>query len=112
MYIVIQWSETTWEVPLKQAIAALAFGVPAGLHSNKCVAMSASEQAKKLDGVPVFTQLGMEMHYNLPSVQVPGEHTGHWANTMQMAFAAVHWAKKNGVEELWVAAATPHMQRS
>ena len=97
---------------MSKAVVALAFGIPASLHSNKCVALSASEQAKKLGGVPIFTQLGMKMHYDLPAIQVPGEYPGHWANTMQMAHAAVRWAKENGVTELWVAAATPHMWRS
>ena len=95
-----------------KAVVALAFGVPAELRSNKCVAEVASLQSEALGGAPIFTQLGMEMHYGLPTKPIEGEHPGHWANTMQMATAAVAWAKKEGICELWIAAATPHLRRT
>ena len=96
---------------MQKAVVALAFGVPADLHSNKCIARSASQQAMKLGYVPIFTQLGMQMEDGLPAVHVSGEYRGHWANTMQMAAAAIDWAQQESISELWIAAATPHMSR-
>jgi hypothetical protein len=100
------------EDSMKKAVVALAFGVPAELRSNKCVAEVASKASIRLGNVPIFTQLNMQMHHGLPIEKIADEHPGHWANTMQMARAAVAWAHAEGIEELWLAAATPHVPRT
>lgn len=97
---------------MTKAVVALAFGVPAELLSNKCVAEVASKASERLGNVPIFTQLNMQMHHGLPIEKVAGEYDGHWANTMQMARAAVAWAVREGIDELWLAAATPHVPRT
>lgn len=88
----------------------MGFGVPGTLWSNRCIAEIASRRAATLRA-PVFTQLGIQMEPGIETVQIPGEYQDHWANTMQMAFGAVEWARERGITELWLAAAKPHVPR-
>ncbi|OGG79140.1 hypothetical protein A3A39_00775 [Candidatus Kaiserbacteria bacterium RIFCSPLOWO2_01_FULL_54_13] len=89
----------------------MAFGIPATLWSNRCIAEAASWRALVLRG-PVFTQIGIRMWDGIPTFQIPGESSTSWATTMQMAFGAVDWAQKNGIDELWIVAARSHLARA
>ena len=94
----------------KCGIIAFAFGVPAAIRSNRQIALIASDQAKKLNA-PVFTQADVRLEHGITASRID-EEPGKPPPTLRMARDAIKWAIKNGITELHVVAAKPHMWRA
>ena len=90
---------------------AFAFGVPSTIRSNQLIAEIAEKKAKELEA-PIYTQCDIDIKSN-DVIQVTNtpEESGSPPSTLRMARGAVSWAEELGLEELWIAAAEPHLWR-
>ena len=94
----------------KAAVVAFGFGVPHAVASNREIARLAGEWAGKVRG-PVYTQLDVQLPRGIDFVPTP-EDPGHPPPTLRIARNAVRWAQRQGIEDLLVVAARPHLQRA
>ena len=95
--------------PLRHGIVAFAFGVPWSILPNVRIAEIASELSRELEA-PIYTQLDVRPDEGLV-VEYTEEEPGSPPPTLRIARGAVQWAKQNGLTELWVVAAKPHLWR-
>lgn len=97
----------------KKGIAAFAFGVPATIWSNRQIADTALSYAEK-DGSKIFTQLDVSFG-NLDQRDVerlPGEKPNAPPPTLRIARWVVKRAIEEGIGEVIVVAARPHIYRA
>ena len=94
----------------KTGIVAFAFGVPSTILSNRRIAEIASKKARELNA-SVYTQLDVRVEQGI-SVEYTKEEAGNPPPTLRIAREAVQWAKRDGLTELWVVAAKPHLWRA
>ena len=98
----------------KAGIVAFAFGVPANIRSNNLIAQIAANKALSLKA-PVFTHLDIQFSksdYGVIDVErIKEEEPDYPPSTLQIARAAVDWARQRGIRELWIVAAVPHVWR-
>lgn len=92
----------------KYGIVAFAFGAPADILSNKLIAKIALEKAKMFNA-SVYTQ--RDILINGVEVEYAYEKSNNPSSTLRMARGAVDWAKRNGIEKIWIVAAKPHLWR-
>lgn len=95
---------------MKAGVVAFAFGVPDSIRSNQLIARIASEKARELKA-PIYTQLDVPVRSGSIKVTHTEEKPGNPPPTLRIARGAVSWAKSLGLEELWIAAAKPHLWR-
>jgi hypothetical protein len=93
----------------KSGILAQAFGVPSTIKSNLIIAEIASKKAEVL-GAPVFTQLDVQVKLGIQVVYCT-EKPGFPPPTLRICRGAVQWAIKDGIDEIWIACAEPHLWR-
>jgi len=93
----------------KSGVLAQAFGVPRTIKSNRMIAEIASRKAETL-GAPVFTQKDILVKPGI-NVTYCREKPGFPPPTLRICREAVQWAQKNGIEEIWVVCAQPHLWR-
>lgn len=93
----------------KPGIVAFAFGVPYAIGSNQRIAQIASQKARELEA-PVYTQADIRVDSGIV-VEYTIEEQGNPPPTLRMARGAVQWAKRQGLIELWIVAAKPHLWR-
>lgn len=93
----------------KALVVAFAFGTPADIKSNKCIARFASRLARKLEA-PVYTQRDVPIRYK-GRVMYTDETHGNPPPTLRMARGAMRFAKELGAQEIWIVAAKPHLER-
>lgn len=93
----------------ESGIVAFAFGVPAGIRANRQIALIAERKALELYA-PIYTQRDVAIDSSLP-IEYIQEEPGKPPPTLRIARGAVAWAKKRGIEELWIACARPHFWR-
>lgn len=94
---------------MKKMVVAFAFGAPSSIGSNRCIALIARRKAEKLSAT-VYAQLDVGIGSGL-TVEHPDRISGTPPSTLLIARKAVQWAKRKGVRELWVSAASPHLWR-
>ncbi len=94
---------------MKVGIVAFAFGVPETIRSNQRIAQIASQKAREL-GAPVYTQLDIRVESGI-EVNYTDEKPGNPPPTLRIAQGAIQWAEQRRLNELWVAAAEPHLWR-
>jgi len=96
----------------KVGIVVFAFGAPKTIRSNTILGEIAARKAKKLNAA-IFTQRDiviseeMNVEYNVEYI----EEKDKPPSTLKIAQAAIAWAIKNGIEEIIVVAASPHLPR-
>lgn len=90
-------------------VVAFAFGSPSSIASNEAIAKIASAKAKEF-GAIVFTQWDVSVE---PSIEVAHiyEHRGKPPPTLRIARWMIVRAAREGLQELWLVAATPHLWR-
>jgi hypothetical protein len=93
----------------KSGVLAQAFGVPSSILSNCLIAETASKKARSLK-CPVFTQADIRVDEGI-GVTYCTEEPGSPPPTLRICRESVRWAQKNGVEEIWIACARPHLWR-
>lgn len=91
-------------------IVAFAFGAPSTILSNRRIAEIASRKAHGLERL-VYTQLDIRVDSSV-LVDYTWEKPGSPPSTLRMARGAVKWAKRYGLDRLWVAAAKPLLWRA
>jgi uncharacterized SAM-binding protein YcdF (DUF218 family) len=91
-----------------KGVIVLAFGAPSDIRSNLILAEIAVKKAKELKAA-IFTQrdIVISEEMNVEYIKEKDKPPSTW----QIAQAAVAWASKNGVEEIIVVAAPPHIPR-
>lgn len=94
----------------KFGVVAFAFGVPAGIRSNRIIAILAKQKAQELES-PVYTQMGLCSGTGL-DVEHIVETPDNLALTLRLARGAIEWARRRGITELLVVAARPALWRS
>ncbi len=95
---------------MSTGIVAFAFGSPESLAVNHHIARQAFAEAWHHKGV-VFTQADVPM-YGPFRIERAEETPGNPPSTMQLAHACARWAKENGLMEVRIVAAPPHMWRA
>ena len=93
-------------------IVAFAFGAPSSVWSNAFIASTALDASLRLDA-PIFTQPDTGSPpgtVNRPTITI-AEPPGKPAPTLRIARTAVQWAKQNGVQNIHIVAAAPHLWR-
>ncbi len=93
----------------KSGIVAFAFGAPYNISSNDLLSKIASCKARAIKA-PIYTQLDIRINFEV-KVEYTDEIKGKPPPTFRMARGAVQWAKSQGITELWVCAAEPHLWR-
>ncbi len=93
----------------KSGVLAQAFGVPSSILSNRLIAEMASKKARSLK-CPVFTQADIRVDEGIEVIYCT-EEPGNPPPTLRICREAVQWAQKNGIGELWIACAQPHLRR-
>jgi uncharacterized SAM-binding protein YcdF (DUF218 family) len=93
----------------KVGIIVFAFGAASHIKSNTILAEIAARKAKELNA-PIFTQRDISVQEDVV-IEYIDEKENKPPSTWQLAQAAVAWASKNGVEEIIVVAAPPHIPR-
>ncbi len=91
-------------------VVAFAFGAPYSIRSNRLIAKIASQTSRDLGGATVFTQNDINPEMDIACKYIE-EESGNPPPTLRIARAAVKWAKRNEISELWVSAAHPHVWR-
>lgn len=93
-------------------IVAFAFGAPGGILSNRQIAEIASQEVFRFDA-QLYTQL--DVWIDDPDVRIRMERIpekpGKPPPTLRIARGAVEWAIKQGISELEIVAAPPHLNR-
>lgn len=102
------------QVPVRSAVVAFGFGVPYSIASNIIIARIASEKARALGEpgkpVAVFTQQDVQLPSDIP-VFYTQETPGDPPPTLRIVRELVIWMLWNGVNEIWIVAAEPHLWR-
>lgn len=93
----------------KSGVVAFAFGVPSSTRTNLRIARIAMERAL-IEMAPIYTQRDIAIDSDFP-VEYIEDDQGNPPPTLRIARGAVIWAKRLGIEELWVACASPHLLR-
>lgn len=96
----------------RAVVIVFAFGVPHTLRSNRKIAVIASEKARELDAL-VYTQLDVQIEPCIKADRIvyTEEKPGCPPPTLRIARGAVEFAMRNGLDEMWVVAAQPHLWR-
>jgi len=95
----------------KKGIVAFAFGVPATIFSNHCLANIALRQALRASS-PIYTQADIQIEKGKGiEVCLIEEREGSPAPTLRIARGAVKWAIKKEITTLLIVAAEPHLWR-
>lgn len=94
----------------KGGIVAFAFGSPGTILPNKRIAQIATDQSKRLE-LPIYTQQDVLIEEDV-SVERVAEKPGKPPSTLCIARGAIQWAIQNGISQLWVVAAKPHLYRA
>jgi len=92
----------------KVGIVIFAFGAPKTIRSNTILGEIAARKAKKLNAA-IFTQRDIVISEEMNVEYI--EEKDKPPSTLKLAQAAVAWAIKNGIEEIYVVAASPHLSR-
>ncbi len=90
-------------------IVAFAFGAPETINSNQLIAHIALQKAREFNA-PVYTQLDVRVEPGI-KVTYTDEKPGQPPPTLRIARGAAQWAKRQGLVELWIVAARPHLWR-
>lgn len=95
-----------------KGVVAFAFGVPETIQSNRRIAEIASDKARELGAVGVYTQDDVRVGPGVIRF-LTDEEPGSPPPTLRMARGAVQWAMHpdHRIVEIWVAAAKPHLWR-
>lgn len=93
----------------KIGIVAFAFGTPESIFSNRLIAKIAFQKAFELKA-PIYTQLDVSVGEGA-DVKFIEEPFNNPVTTLRIARGTVLWAIINGITELWVVAAKPHLWR-
>lgn len=83
--------------------------MPDNIRSNIRIGRIASEKACQ-SNAPVFTQLDVSVEKGI-LVKHIDEDPQNPPSTLRIATEALRWAKEREFEELWIAAAKPHLPR-
>lgn len=95
---------------MKTGIVAFAFGAPAKIRSNASISLIVARKAAELKA-PVFTQQDVQIIRSGIEVIYVKEKPGDPPPTLRIARIAVRWAREQGIRELWIIAAGPHVWR-
>jgi uncharacterized SAM-binding protein YcdF (DUF218 family) len=92
----------------KVGIIVFAFGAPKTIRSNLILAEIAVKKSKELKAA-IFTQrdIVISEEMNVEYIKEKDKPPSTW----QIAQAAIAWASKNAIEEIYVVAASPHLPR-
>ena len=93
----------------KMGVVVFAFGSPSQIKSNVILAEIAVKKAKQLNA-PIFAQKDISVQEDVVIVEYI-EEKDKPPSTLKLARAAIAWAIKNGIEEIIVVAASPHLPR-
>ena len=93
----------------KIGIIVFAFGAASHIKSNTILSEIAVKKSKELNA-PIFTQRDIVISEEMNNVEYV-EEKDKPPSTLKLAQAAVAWAIKNGIEEIIVVAAKPHLSR-
>lgn len=91
-------------------IVAFAFGTPCTILANKRIAEIAAKKSRELNA-PVYTQLDVCIEAGIRTTYTQ-EDPGNPPPTLPIAQGAIRWANQQGVKELWIVAAKPHLWRA
>jgi len=91
---------------LKSGIVAFPFGAPSTIRSNRRIAEIAAQKSRELEA-PIFTNCDVP----LPADVEQQRSLGGLSTTLRFAVDTVCWVRRNGIEEIWVVAAKPHLWR-
>ena len=94
----------------KAGIVAFGFGCPDIILSNVYIAIVAREKAWELKA-PIYTQKDVCIQSDDLLIKYTEEQVGNPPPTLRIARGAVCWAKNQGIEEIWIVAAEPHLWR-
>jgi len=93
----------------KRGIVGFAFGTDSSILSNERIGRIASYEAK-LSNSAVFTQLDVHIERGV-EIEYITDGVGNPPPTLRIARGAAQWAKRLGVAELKIVAASPHRWR-
>lgn len=100
----------------KSGVVAIAFGIPWSIRSNCQIAEISFSKAESIqaEGMPVevYTQRVVVIPVGVPVVYITEQLGDPIPSTLKMAREGVAWAHREGIAELWVAAAKPHLWRA
>ncbi|MFH0712583.1 MAG: hypothetical protein V2A55_01900 [Candidatus Jorgensenbacteria bacterium] len=91
-------------------IVAFAFGAPADIPSNRCLARIAEKASRTFDA-PIFTQRDIRFLPGAVDAEYVEEDLDHPPPTLRIARSAVDWVIRRKIGDLFVVAATPHLDR-
>ncbi len=94
---------------VRSGIVAFAFGTPSSIQSNVRIASMAVQRVRLHSGL-VYTQRDVPLDPDIPVVFTP-EESGSPPPTLRICRGAVRWARQEKLDELWIAAAGPHLWR-
>jgi hypothetical protein len=98
---------------LKNLVVAFAFGIPETTIANTEIALIAEKWAANLE-CPIYTQSEEYLHFDpvlCPNVIQTKEDPGLPAPTLRIARGAVAYAIENGISQIFVVCAKPHLWR-
>lgn len=96
---------------MKVGIVAFAFGIPSSIEPNRRLAKLAAEKARSLNARVYTQQDVMPLPVGI-EVELTEENYPKRVPTLRIARGSVRWAKQQGISELWVCAAKPHIARA
>ncbi len=96
----------------KLGVVAFAFGAPFHIPSNTHVGSIAANKARDLKAL-IYTQwdVNLPIYFCFECERIRDDKRGKPPSTLRIARGAVVWAKRLGLNELWIAAAKPHLWR-
>ncbi|MDZ7798612.1 MAG: hypothetical protein U5L76_03250 [Patescibacteria group bacterium] len=94
---------------MKSGIVAFAFGKPDYLRANRILAQITSKKALEEKDCPIFTQEDIPLQGE--NFEIIKNKKGEPPSTLEIAKAAVSWAKRNKINKLIIVSACPHLWR-
>lgn len=95
---------------MKTGIIAFAFGMPWAIPPNRIIAEIALKRARELNAA-VYTQYDIHINNGI-EVEHIDQDIDSPPPTLRIARGAVQWAKQQGLKDLLIIAAEPHLWRA